>query len=209
MAKCLAVDVRGTSRGLASRVLVDALPVWVVAALAAGIAWPALAALAPLVLPALVLMVGSISLTVDGRAMRGLPWGRVALVVGAGALLPAAAWGVGRLAGLAPALVLGLVMLAAAPPELTTPVLTRVAGGGTAASAALLLTGGAGALVVVPVAAWAVAGAGVPLTPLVVSLAVGVVLPMGVAVLLRTRWPGAVGRGDALTRWCRPPCSSS
>lgn len=170
------------------------LAAWVLAAVAAGLALP-LPGADRLVLPVLFVMVGSISLTLDTRDLRRVPWRLVALVTLAGAALPAAGWLLGRSLGLESGLLLGLVLFLAAPPELTTPVLTRISWGDTPLSAATLVAGSLLAMVVAPLAV-GLAGDAVAMAPLAVSLAWGVVLPMGLAVLARARWRPAVARRD-------------
>lgn len=174
--------------------LLGGLVPWVLVAVALGLLAP-LPGADRLVLPVLFAMVASISLTLDLHDLRRVPWRRVGLVALAGTLLPVAGWLLGRAAGLDGALLLGLVLFLAAPPELTTPVLSRIARGDTATSAATLLAASLLAMAVVP-AAVGVVGDAVSVAPLVSSLAWGVVLPMGLAVLVRARWRAPVARRD-------------
>lgn len=182
-----------------AQLLTDWLAAWAALAVLVGLLVPALKELQPLVLPALFVMVASISLTLDARALRSAPRVPLVAVVAAGALLPLLAYGIGVALSLPTALLAGLVVWAAAPPELTTPVLTRVAGGDTALSAAVLVAAGVVSLAVAPLALWLLPGAGAAVMPLVWSLLLAVVLPMGLAVATRTRWPARVAPSDRFT----------
>lgn len=175
--------------------LLDHLVVWVLAAVAAGLAFPALASFEWLILPALFVMVASISLTQGPDRLQGAPWATAALLAAAGALLPLVAWAGGTIVRAPDGLVLGLIVFFASPPELTTPVLTRVARGDVPLSLATLLLGSGIAVVVAP-SAVAVLGGTAAVGPLVRSLLAAVVIPMAFGTWVRSMAETRLRRHD-------------
>lgn len=178
-------------------VVTDLLALWILAAVAAGLLWPGLAVLEPLVVPLLALMVGSVSLTLSLQSFRRIQVSTLLRTLAVHAAMGGAAFLVARSLGLSPELTLGFVILGAVPPELTAPLMTRLAGGATALAVTVLLVAGAASLATVPAyGSWLGGGLRLDLSPLLSTLAVAVVLPMAVAVAVRHRWPRAIGRGD-------------
>jgi BASS family bile acid:Na+ symporter len=184
----------------AARLVDEYLVGWVVLAVVVGFAVPELGAVTALSTPILAAMVGAVSLTLSVGAFRAVDRRAlaVALVVQTGMVL--AAFAVARLLGLGPALTVGFVVLGAVTPELVTPVMTELADGDTALASAVLVLVGLGSVALVPGAVTLLVGDAVAFDTLriVRGLALAVVLPMLVAVGLRTRYPARVGRYDHL-----------
>ncbi|WP_435179613.1 bile acid:sodium symporter family protein [Halorussus sp. AFM4] len=171
---------------------------WVLLAVALGVAFPDLAAIATLSTPILAVMVGSVSLTLSASAFASVDRSALARVLLGHAAMPAVAFGVARVLGLSPALTAGFVLLGAVTPELVTPTMTALADGDTALASTALVVIGAGSTVFTPLAVGALLGPGVRIDGwrIAESLAVAVVAPMVVAVGARTQWEAAVGRYD-------------
>jgi BASS family bile acid:Na+ symporter len=184
----------------AARFVDDYLVVWVALAVVVGFLVPGLGAVTAFSTPILAAMVGAVSLTLSVGAFRAVDRHAlgVALVVQTGMVL--AAFAIARLLGLGPALTVGFVVLGAVTPELVTPVMTELAGGDTALASAVLVLVGLGSVALVPGAVTVLAGDAVAFDTLRIirGLALAVVLPMVVAVGLRTRFPERVGRHDDL-----------
>lgn len=184
----------------AARLVDDYLVGWVALAVVVGFAVPELGAVTTLSTPILAAMVGAVSLTLSVGAFRTVDRRAlaVALVVQTGMVL--AAFAVARLLGLGPALTVGFVVLGAVTPELVTPVMTELADGDTALASAVLVLVGLGSVALVPGAVTVLVGDAVAFDTfrIVRGLALAVVLPMVVAVSLRTRFPEPVGRYDDL-----------
>jgi BASS family bile acid:Na+ symporter len=184
----------------AARLVDDYLVGWVALAVVVGFAVPELGAVTALSTPILAAMVGAVSLTLSVGAFRTVDRRAlaVALVVQTGMVL--AAFAVARLLGLGPALTVGFVVLGAVTPELVTPVMTKLADGDTALASAVLVLVGLGSVALVPGAVTLLVGDAVAFDTLriVRGLALAVVLPMVVAVGLRTRFPERVGQYDHL-----------
>lgn len=179
--------------------ITDLLALWVLLAATAGLLLSdTLALLRPLVLPVLAVMVGSMGLTLSPASFRRVrPRALVTVLLLQAAMAPLA-WALGRAAGLGAGALLGLVVLGAVTPELTTPVMTQLARGDVALATGVLVVTGLLSVVLVP--GWMVllVGQSVPFDPLSVlrPLALAVVLPVTLAVAARARWPDAVARGD-------------
>jgi len=176
----------------------DHLLGWVLAAVAVGVLVPELAALTPLSTAILAVMISSISLTLSPaafRAVRPRALGTV-LVVQTG--MPVAAYAVARLLGLSPELTVGFVVLGAVTPELVAPVMTALAEGDTALATTALVVVGLGSVALVPGAVRLLVGSAIAFDPwrVVERLLLAVVGPMVLAVALRARFPGRVGRYD-------------
>ena len=175
----------------------DYLLLWVLLSAVAGYAVPDLARITRFSTPILAVMVGSVSLTLSVADFRELtPRAATPALIGH-LLMPFLAFGVARALGLAPGLTTGFVVLGAVTPELVTPVMTELADGDTALASAVLVATGVGSLAVVPLVVGLLVG-GVAVDPLriVKPLLAAVVAPMAVAVAIRTRSPGRVGRYD-------------
>lgn len=178
-------------------VITDGLAAWVLAAVVLGLLVPGLARLEPLVVPLLVVMVGSICLTLSVESFRAIRPDAFLRILLTHAAMGAIGYGIAWALGLSAAMTLGFVLLGAVTPELTSPLMTRISGGSVALSATVLLAAGLLSLLTVPgYAAWLGGDVAVDRTPLLVTLVVAVVLPMAVAVGVRHRWPRRVRRYD-------------
>ncbi|MFB6148355.1 MAG: bile acid:sodium symporter family protein [Halobacteriales archaeon] len=171
------------------------LLVWVLLAVGIGIVMPQVAVLTRVSVPILAIMIGSISLTLTIAQFQRVRARSIGLVLLGHAAMPAIAFGVARLLGLSAELTIGFVVLAAVTPELVTPVMTELAGGQTALATVALVLIGIGSIGFTP-AAVVVLGGGIDLAVgrIVEQLAVAVVVPMTVAIGVRARWPGRIGR---------------
>jgi BASS family bile acid:Na+ symporter len=192
-----------TDTGVATRaatVVDDYLLVWVLAAVALGLAVPSVAVLASLSTPLLAVMIAGVSLTLTTdqfRALRGRALGTALLAQSA---MPVAAFGLASALGLGPELTAGFVVLGAVTPELVTPVMTELADGDTALATTVLVLVGLGSVAFVPLVVTGLLGGDVTVDPFSVlqPLAVAVVAPMLAAVGVRARWPDRVGAHDHL-----------
>ncbi|MFB6300379.1 MAG: bile acid:sodium symporter family protein [Halobacteriales archaeon] len=171
------------------------LLVWVLLAVAVGVAVPRIAVLTRLSIPILAVMIGSISLTLTIAEFRSVRPRSVVLILLGHVMMPVVAFGVARLLGLSATLTVGFVILAAVTPELVTPVMTELAGGKTALATVALVLIGFGSVGFTPAAVVALGG-GIEIATdrIVEQLAVAVVGPMGVAIGARTRWPERIGQ---------------
>ncbi|MFB6184574.1 MAG: bile acid:sodium symporter family protein [Haloarculaceae archaeon] len=188
-----------TSLRRAAAVVDDYLLVWILLAVSLGVAFPSLSLLSPLSTPVLAVMVAGVSLTLTParfRAVRPASLATILLVQSTMALL---AFALATAAGLSPPLTAGFVVVGAVTPELVTPVMTELADGDTALATAALVCVGLGSVAFVPaVVAWLLGDVAVDPFAVLSELAVAVVVPMSVAVGVRTRWPDRVGRYDDL-----------
>lgn len=175
------------------------LPWWIAAAVVTGLVFPAVARAETAVPWLLAIMVGSVGLTLDLAAFQRLR-GSTLLRVLALQLLPIVL-AVVLVAVTTPALgvVLGLILIAVVPTELTAPLMTHLAGGRTALTTAVLLITALASPLTVPglmhllVGAPFVVGAGSG--PVLLLLAV--VLPILAGVTVRRRWRARVAAHDA------------
>jgi len=175
----------------------DYLLLWIVLSVALGITVPRIAVVTRASTLVLAVMIGSISLTLSVEQFRRIDRRTLGLVLLGHATMPFLAAGVARGLGLAPALTVGFVVLGAVTPELVTPVMTELADGDTALATTVLVLVGVGSVGFVPAVVTVLgAGADVPVFPLVEQLLVAVVVPMLVAVGLRSWRPAHVGRYD-------------
>jgi len=175
----------------------DYLLLWIVLSVALGVAVPRLAVVTRASTLVLAVMIGSISLTLSVEQFRRIDRSTLGLVLVGHVTMPFLAAGVARALGLGPALTVGFVVLGAVTPELVTPVMTDLADGDTALATTALILVGVGSVGFVPtVVTVLVDGADVPVAPLVEQLLVAVVVPMVVAVGLRSWRPARVGRYD-------------
>jgi BASS family bile acid:Na+ symporter len=180
-----------------TEVIEDYLLVWILLAVGSGMAVPRLAVVTRASTPLLAVMIGSISLTLSIERFRGVDARTLGLVLAGHATMPFLAAGLARGLGLAPALVVGFVVLGAVTPELVTPVMTELAGGDTALATTALVVIGVGSVGFVPaVTALLAGGTAVPAAPIVEQLLVAVVAPMVLAVAARAWQPDHVGRYD-------------
>ncbi|MFB6207591.1 MAG: bile acid:sodium symporter family protein [Haloglomus sp.] len=184
----------------AARLVDDYLVGWVALAVVVGFAIPELGVVTALSTPILAAMVGSVSLTLSVGAFRAVDRRALAVALAVQTGMVLAAFAVARLLGLTPALTVGFVVLGAVTPELVTPVMTELADGDTALASAVLVLVGLGSVALVPGAVTLLVGDAVAFDTLriVRGLALAVVLPMVVAVGLRTRFPERVSRHDDL-----------
>lgn len=178
----------------------DYLLVWVLGAVAVGLAIPPLAALKPLSTPLLAVMIGSVSLTLSPARFRGVRGRPLAAVLAVQTAMPLAALALARLLGLPAALAAGFVVLGAVTPELVTPTMTELAGGDTALSTVVLVVVGIATLATVPAATTLLLAGSVAVDawPIVRQLLVSVVAPMALAVGLRARFPDQIAPYDDL-----------
>jgi len=173
------------------------LLLWVLLAVALGIVVPELALLTRVSTALLAVMIGSISLTLSVAQFRRVDRSALGVVLLGHVTMPFVAAAIARGLGLSPTLVTGFVVLGAVTPELVTPVMTDLAGGDTALATAALVVIGVGSVGFVPaVVALLGGGVDVPVAPLVEGLLLAVVVPMVVAVGLRSWRPGRVARYD-------------
>lgn len=173
------------------------LLVWVLAAVALGVANPEVAVVTRASTPILAVMIASVSLTLSVERFRGIDRRGLAFALLGHLTMPLVAAAVARGLGLSPALTLGFVVVGAVTPELVTPVMTELAGGDTALATTTLVITGVGSLAVLPAMVGALTGGPpVPTAPIVEGLALAVVLPMVVAVGLRAWQPDRVGAYD-------------
>lgn len=182
----------------ASALVEEYLLAWILLAVLAGVAFPALARVTRYSTLVLAVMVGSISLTLSPTDFREIDARTLARPLAGHLLMPVLAFGVATALGVEPVVVTGFVVLGAVTPELVTPVMTELADGDTALATTVLLVTGVGSLLVIPAALAAFAdGVTVPTHVVVEQLAVAVVAPMALAVALRARFPRRVAEHDA------------
>lgn len=174
------------------------LPAWIVAAIAAGLLTGDVG-LSWLTTPVLVVMVGSICLTLPLRSFRSVRPMLLALLVVLHAAMGLVAYAAAWLAGLSAEATAGFVILGSMVPELVSPTMTKVADGDLVLSSTLLVVAGVLSLGLAPAyVAWLVdPSVRVALAPLAFEILVAVVLPMLAAVALRSWKPRLVARGDA------------
>lgn len=146
----------------------------------------------------LLMMVVGLELTVDdfrrvARAPRAVLGGSVAQLV----LLPLMTWGVVRAVGVSPIFGAGAVLVAAAPGAGISNILTALAGANTALS--VTLTAVASVISVISLPAIAALGmrlflgdvsaVDVPVVALTLQLFLAMLLPIGIGMWIRARWP--------------------
>ena len=176
----------------------DYLLVWVLLAVVAGLLVPEIAVLTGFSTPILVVMIGSISLTLSVEQFRRIEPRALGSALVGHAAMPAVALAIARLLNLSPALAVGLVLLGAVTPELVSPTMTELAGGGTALSTTTLVVTGIASLAYVPGVLALAFGSGIEVDTFVIveQLLVAVVGPMALAVGARTWKPNVVSRYD-------------
>ncbi|MFC4449554.1 bile acid:sodium symporter family protein [Halorussus aquaticus] len=173
----------------------DYLFAWILAAVALGVAEPRLAVVADFSAPILAVMVGSVSLTLSADRFRAVDRSALGRILLGHVTMPVVAFAVARALGLGPDLVAGFVLLGAVTPELVTPTMTALSDGDTALASTALVVIGAGSTVFTPVAVTLLLGSGVEIDGwrIAESLLVAVVVPMVLAVGVRTRYDRRVG----------------
>jgi BASS family bile acid:Na+ symporter len=176
----------------------DYLLVWVLLSVGVGIAVPSMASLAPLTTPILAVMIGAVSLTLAPERFRRLRGRALIAILVVQTGMAVFGFAVARGLGLSPALTAGFVILGAVTPELVTPTMTELGGGDTALATVVLVAAGVETLVVVPAAVTLFVGRSVAVDPVAIveQLVLAVVLPMGIAVGCRFRWPDRIGAYD-------------
>ncbi|MBV0925627.1 bile acid:sodium symporter [Halomicroarcula limicola] len=176
------------------------LLLWVVLAVLVGVAVPSIGALSRLSTPILAVMIGSVSLTLSPERFREVRGRAVLAILLAQTAMPLLGFAIASALSLSPALTAGFVVVGAVTPELVTPTMTELGGGDTALATTALLLVGLGTLAVVPGATTALLGASVTVdaVAIVEQLLLAVVLPMTLAVSLRSRWPERIGAYDDL-----------
>lgn len=184
----------------AADTVTDLLALWVLSAVAVGLALPdPLTVLRPLTLPVLAVMVGAMGLTLSVEAFREVRPAALARILALHLAVVLVAYAAARLVGLGPAATLGFVVLGAVTPELTSPVMTHLAGGDTALATAVLVVAGLASVVTVPGWSALLVGAAVPFfdpLAMLAPLLLAVVVPVGLALAVRHRFPRAVARHE-------------
>lgn len=176
----------------------DYLLAWVLLAVAVGLLVPEIAVLTRFSTPILAAMIGSVSLTLSVGRFTEISPRALGLALVGHAAMPVVAFAITRLLDLSPPLAVGFVILGAVTPELVTPTMTELAGGETALSTALLVVTGIASLAFVPGVVALAFGTSVDVEAFVIveQLLVAVVLPMVLAVGVRTWQPRLVSRYD-------------
>ena len=178
-------------------IIEDYLLLWVLLAVALGIAVPRVAVVTEVSTVILAVMIGSISLTLSVEQFRQVEERTLGTVLLGHVTMPFLAFAIARGLGLSPELTVGFVVLGAVTPELVTPVMTELAGGDTALSATALAVIGIGSIGFIPAVVVVLVGdIGVSTVPLVEQLLVAVVGPMLLGVGVRAWRPERVKRYD-------------
>lgn len=174
----------------------DYLFAWVLLSVALGVAFPQLSVVADFSTPILAVMVGSVSLTLSASRFLSVDRSALARILLGHVTMPIIGFAVARGLGLSPALTAGFVLVAAVTPELVTPTMTALADGDTALASTALVLIGLGSTVFTPLAVGLFLGSGIEIDGLRIaeSLLVAVVVPMSLAVTLRTLYDDRVGR---------------
>lgn len=181
-----------------TRLIEEYLPVWILLAAALGLLLPELAVITRASTPILAVMVGSTAMTLSLGHFRALTPGSIGRILLGHALMPVVGYAIARGLGLPPELIAGFVLLGAVTPELVTPTMTELAGGRTALASVALVLIGIGSTAFVPgVVAIFVGDIPVEQWRIVEGLLLAVVLPMCLAVGLRTRFGDPIARYDA------------
>ena len=176
------------------------LLVWVLLSVCFGVAVPSIATLTPLSTVILAVMIGSVSLTLAPERFREIRGRTLLTILIVQTGMPLLAFAVARILGLSPTLTAGFVVVGAVTPELVTPTMTELGGGDTALATVVLVVVSFGTLGLVPGVITLLLGSSVTVDPLVVveQLVLAVVLPMSLAVGVRSRWPDRIGAYDEI-----------
>lgn len=182
----------------AARLFSELLWVWVPLAIAAGLVMPGLDRLEPFTLLFLAFIVGGVALSLDLRGFGGLKPSWVARMLASHVILIPIAWLIGHGLGLAPIHIAGLVLLGASTPDLTAPLLSRIARGDTHATMFLLVAAGLLSVILIPLSVYLLIDPTlrVPLRDLLTVLFVGLLLPMFLGIALQAAAPRAVARAE-------------
>lgn len=174
----------------------DYLFAWVLLSVALGVVFPQISVVADFSTPILAVMVGSVSLTLSASRFLSVDRSALARILLGHVTMPVVGFAVARGLGLSPALTAGFVLVAAVTPELVTPTMTALADGDTALASTALVLIGLGSTVFTPLSVSLVLGSGIEIDGLRIaeSLLVAVVVPMTLAVTLRTIYEDRVGR---------------
>lgn len=178
----------------------DYLAVWILLAVAVGLAVPAVGRITDWSTPILAVMVGSVALTLSPERFRAVSRRGLLVTLVGHVTMPLLAATLAWLLALEPAMAAGFLLLSAVTPELVTPTMTERAGGDTALASTVLVVTGLGSLAFVPLVAASPLGppVAVDVAAIAAGLLLAVVAPMSLAVVLRARFETAVGRYDDL-----------
>lgn len=168
----------------------DYLLVWILGSVALGLLYPPFGEVTRFSTVILAVMVGSTSLTLSVARFRAVDVPGLGVALLGHVAMPFLAFGVARALGLSPELTAGFVLLGAVTPELVTPTMTELAGGDTALASVVLVVVGVGSTAFLPFIVTVLIGGRIPVDSLAIveQLLVAVVVPMLVAVWLRTRY---------------------
>lgn len=168
----------------------DYLLVWILGSVVLGLLYPPLGAVTRFSTVILAIMVGSTSLTLSVARFRAVDRPGLGVALLGHVAMPVLAFGVARALGLSPELTAGFVLLGAVTPELVTPTMTELAGGDTALASIVLVVVGLGSTAFLPLVVTVLLGGRIPVDSLAIveQLLVAVVVPMLLAVWLRTRY---------------------
>lgn len=168
----------------------DYLLVWILGSVVLGLLYPPFGAVTRFSTVILAIMVGSTSLTLSVARFRAVDRPGLGVALLGHVAMPVLAFGVARALGLSPELTAGFVLLGAVTPELVTPTMTELAGGDTALASIALVVIGVGSTAFLPLVVTVLLGGRIPVDSLAIveQLLVAVVVPMLLAVWLRTRY---------------------
>ncbi len=179
-----------------ARRFTDLLWLWVPLAIAVGLFVPGIVILQPLTLLFLALIVGGVALTLDLVGFRGLARPVMLRWLGGHIVIVPIAWGIGHLLGLDAIYIAGLVLLGASTPDMTAPLLSRIARANTHVTMLLLVAAGTLSVILIPL--WAILlidpALRVPLHELGRVLALGLLLPFIAGTLIHRSAPRTLAR---------------
>lgn len=179
-----------------ARRFTDLLWLWIPLAIAIGLIVPGIAIMEPLTLLFLGLIIGGVALTLDLPGFRGLARGSMLRWVAGHVLMIPVAWGIGHLLVLDAIYIAGLVLLGASTPDLTAPLLSRIARANTHVTMLLLVAAGTLSLFLIPLSAIVLIDPSlrVPLHELVRVLLLGLLLPFIAGIVIHRSAPRFVTR---------------
>lgn len=172
---------------------------WVPLAILVGLALPTIRILQPFSILLLAVIVGGIAITLELPGFRKERARALPVFLLGHLLMAPIAWILGRLLGLDPVHVAGLVLLGASTPDLTAPLLARIARGRTHQIMLLLVTAGTLSVLWVPVTAHLLIDPAlrVPLGGLLTVVIAGIAIPGGLGILLHAPLKHTVPHIDA------------